>query len=213
MQGCPLRCAYCHNPDTWSFDGGTTVTSDELVAKILRYKPYFSVSGGVTVSGGEPLSQAEFVAELFKKLKRHGIHTALDTSGMGNLEKAKSLLQYTDLVMCDIKFSTNQRYNDYARGNLNVVLQFLQAVDDCGCELWVRHVVVPDLTASKENVQKIIDIATQFKSLKKIELLPFKKICTVKYDKMGIAFPLANHKECDKQLLAELQRLIPDNLK
>ena len=117
MQGCPLRCIYCHNPDTWSFDG-ETYTVSRVVEKIRRFRPYFQYGGGVTVSGGEALHHWEFVAQLFRTLQEEGIHTALDTSGIGNLVGAEQVLQYTDLVICDIKFSTEEAYKKYCKGSL-----------------------------------------------------------------------------------------------
>ncbi len=109
MQGCPLRCVYCHNPDTWLTEGGTPTDADELVRRALRFRPYWKNGGGVTVTGGEPLLQADFVAEFFEKLHEHGVHTALDTSGVGNLAQAEKVLEHTDLVLCDLKFLSKSR--------------------------------------------------------------------------------------------------------
>ncbi len=114
LQGCPLRCAYCHNPETWELTGGTPYTAEDLCKTILRYRPYFGENGGVTVSGGEPLLQPEFVAELFRRLHEHNIHTALDTAGAGDLSRAKQVLKHTDLVLCDIKFPTEAQYKSTA---------------------------------------------------------------------------------------------------
>ena len=115
LQGCPLRCAYCHNPETWDLTGGTPYTAEDLCKTILRYRPYFGENGGVTVSGGEPLLQPEFVAELFRRLHEHNIHTALDTAGAGDLSRAKQVLKHTDLVLCDIKFPTEAQYKSPLR--------------------------------------------------------------------------------------------------
>ena len=114
MQGCPLRCAYCHNPDTWSPEGGTPTTVDELTRRVLRFRPYWKNGGGVTVSGGEPLLQADFVAEFFERLHQEGVHTALDTSGVGRLDAAERVLENTDLVLCDIKFLTGAGHTAHA---------------------------------------------------------------------------------------------------
>ena len=126
MQGCPLRCVYCHNPDTWRTEGGTPTNVDELVCKALRFQPYWKNGGGVTVTGGEPLMQAEFVAEFFAKLHEHGVHTALDTSGVCNLVQAEKVLIHTDLVLCDLKFLTRTDYLKNCRADFDQVKCFLQ---------------------------------------------------------------------------------------
>ena len=126
MQGCPLRCVYCHNPDTWLTEGGEEYTADELVRKALRFRPYWRNGGGVSVTGGEPLLQAAFVEEFFAKLHEHGVHTALDTSGVGNLAAAERVLRHTDLVLCDLKFLTKAEYRQYCRADFGQVERFLQ---------------------------------------------------------------------------------------
>lgn len=192
MQGCPLRCIYCHNPETWSLEG-QEYSVDEVFQRIKRYKPYFGEDGGVTVSGGEPLLQWEFVTELFRKLKEEGIHTALDTSGIGNLAGARKILEHTDLVLCDLKFRTEEDYRKYCKGSLEKALAFLKLTEQLQIPLWIRHVVVPGLTDSKESLLQIEKMAKQFSNFKKLELLPFKKLCISKYEALGIPFPLADH--------------------
>jgi pyruvate formate lyase activating enzyme len=203
MQGCTLRCAYCHNPDTWSLTGEEYGT-DEVVEKILRYQPYFGENGGVTVSGGEPLLQWEFVAELFQKLHAENIHTALDTAGIGDFEGARTVLRQTDLVLCDLKFSTDEDYLRHCRGNRDTVLSFLKLTEKMGVPLWIRHVVVPNLNNDDESILNISKTARQFSNLEKLELLPFRKICESKYRNMGIVFPLNDYEECAD---SEIQRL------
>jgi pyruvate formate lyase activating enzyme len=194
MQGCPLRCVYCHNPETWSREGDK-YSVDEVYQKIMRCRPYFGEEGGVTVSGGEPLLQWNFVSELFRRLKAEGIHTALDTSGTGSIEGAGEVLKDTDLVLCDLKFASEECYRQYCGGSLNQVLSFLELTEQMQVPLWIRHVVVPGLTDSKESLFRIADLAKQYSNLHKIELLPFRKLCTAKYDAMNIPFPLAYHQE------------------
>lgn len=211
LQGCPLRCVYCHNPDTWS-TGGTEYSSDDIVAKVIRYRPFFGQDGGVTLSGGEALLQADFAAELFEKLHSHGIHTVLDTSGVGDLKKAKGLLCHTDLVLCDIKFADDEAYRRNCGVALSQVREFLELCEKTTVPVWVRHVVVPNLTDSEEEVSHIIRIAKSYNVVKKIELLPFRKLCSTKYAAMGIPFPLENTPECDTQTIERLKKLIPDKL-
>jgi pyruvate formate lyase activating enzyme len=207
LQGCPLRCAYCHNPETWSIDGGDEYSVDEVMNKALRYRPYFGESGGVTVSGGEPLLQWEFVSELFQRLKGEGIHTALDTSGVGNPYGAEEALRNTDLVLCDLKFPTEEGYRQYCKGSLHQVLSFLELTEKLQTPLWIRHVVVPGLTDSEESIREVTRMARQYSNLHKIELLPFRKLCTVKYDAMGVPFPLADHSECPDEAIRRLSDL------
>ena len=213
MQGCPLRCAYCHNPDTWNLRTGTQYTIEQVAGKVLRYRPYFGKSGGVTLSGGEALSQPEFAAALFKRLRAADIHTTLDTSGICDLQKAKPVLEYTDLVMCDIKFSSEEMYKNHSGGSLAAVRRFLSLTADFGIPLWVRHVVVPGLTDGEQNIQEIIRIACEYPNLKKIELLPFKKLCTSKYEELKMDFPLRDTEECSQEKIEELSELIPQELR
>ncbi len=212
LQGCSLRCAYCHNPDTW-VGGGTQMTASEIFEKIMRCVPYFGNDGGVTVSGGEPLLQGEFVTELFSLCKENGINTALDTSGFCMDSHTEKLLSATDLVMCDIKFTTEELYKKYTGGSLESVLLFLETVQNTVPSLWVRHVVVPDLTDTEKEIKEVIRLSTGFKNLKKIELLPFRSICKSKYDKLGIEFPLENTPDCTRESIEHLRTLIPDSLK
>lgn len=201
MQGCPLRCAYCHNPDTWDFGGGLPYTPESVLERILRYRPYFGKEGGVTITGGEPLAQPDFVAELFRLLHVKGIHTALDTSCHGSLEKAQSILQYTDLVLADLKFLSNEEYHRFCGGSLETVQKFLSLTEQMEIPLWIRHVVVPGLTDGAMHIQALSRAAHHYHNLEKIELLPFRKLCLEKYEGMGISFPLAAVPETDDQTL------------
>ena len=222
LQGCPMRCMYCHNPDTWLPSGGTEYTVGEVVNKILRYRTYFGKEGGVTVSGGEALMQAEFVTELFRALKAECIHTCLDTSGVlragssdtkqsdgsTNVERMLSdLLSVTDLVICDIKFTTEKDYLAYTGGSLSSVLSFLSLTQTACVPLWVRHVVVPSFTDSETEVRAMVSLARRFDNLKRIELLPFRKLCVTKYEQLGIPFRLADIPECDEATIAQLSKL------
>ena len=208
MQGCPYRCPYCHNPDTKPYGGGTEYSADELVRKVSRYKTYFGNDGGVTVSGGEPLLQAEFLIELFEKLHENGIGTALDTAAVKPDAAVKKLLTLTDHVLCDVKFPREEQYVGMVGQSLENVKEFLRLCDECGCNVTVRHVVVPGITDTEESVKAVADIAKQVKNLKKIELLPFKKLCLEKYQRLGIPFPLENTPECDPDTLKKLYEAI-----
>ncbi len=207
LQGCPLRCTYCHNPDTWDPQGGEPYTPQAVCEKILRYRPYLR-RGGVTVSGGEPLMQAPFVAELFRLLREQGIHTALDTSGTGNLEQAREVLAETDLVLCDLKFAEEDDYRTHCGASFDQVLRFLKLTQTMAVPLWIRHVVVPGLTDVPDQVRQIARIAGRFDNLQKMELLPFRKLCAEKYERMGIPFPLADTPEMEEEALQRLLDLL-----
>ena len=204
LQGCPLRCVYCHNPDTWDPAGGAVMDTEELVEKILRCRPYFGAEGGVTVSGGEPLLQAEFVTQLFARLKREGVHTALDTSGAGDLGKAPALLEVTDLVLLDLKFPTEEGYRQYCRGSLGQTEAFAALVAEKQVPLWVRHVVAPGLNDTLEDMAAVKSWAQRQPTLEKIEWLPFHNLCLEKYQQLGIPFPLANTPPMDREKLDRL---------
>ncbi len=211
LQGCPLRCKYCHNPDTWDAAQGTEYTPEEVAARVRRYRPYFGEEGGVTVSGGEVLLQTEFVTELFRILKSEGISTCLDTSGIGckDTDKLDALLSLTDLVICDIKFASNEDYRVHTGGSLTQVQSFLNITEQRKVPLWVRHVVLPKHTDNTDYIRSVICLATQYQNLKKIELLPFHKLCIPKYEQLGIAFPCADLPSCSKETVTDLAELIP----
>ncbi len=208
MQGCPYCCPYCHNPDTRPFINGTEYTVDEIVAKAERYKTYFGEKGGVTVSGGEPLMQAEFVAELFEALHEKGITTALDTAGVKVTDNVRRVLESTDTVLCDIKFPTDEQYKKYIGTGIDTVTEFINECNKTDADVVVRHVVVPGMTDSEDNIKSISQLASSVKKLTKIELLPFKKLCEQKYKELGLEFPLSAVPECDNKTIEQLKKMI-----
>ena len=204
LQGCPLRCVYCHNPETWDPAGGREYAPEELVEKVLRCRAYFGEQGGVTVSGGEPLLQAPFVAELFRQLKEAGIHTALDTSGAGDLKQAAQVLDWTDLVLLDLKFPDEAGYRRYCRGSWAQTQAFAALAGEKRVPLWVRHVVVPGLNDSLEDLRAIKAQAESLPGFQKLEWLPFHNMCLEKYQQLGLPFPLADTPALEDQDLAHL---------
>ena len=192
MQGCPLRCSCCHNPDTWDMEGGTEYTPDEVYSKICRYREYFGKDGGVTVSGGEPLMQTEFVTVLFKMCREAGIDTCLDTAGVCLGEPQKELLSVTDRVLLDLKYVSDEMYRKHVGCSIEKPLEFLAYLDELGIDTTIRQVNIPTLNDSEEDISALKDIAKSYSCVSKIELLPFRKICQTKYDNMGIPFPLAH---------------------
>lgn len=207
LQGCPLRCIYCHNPETWEQGGGQEITADALAEKIDRFKNYIK-KGGVTVSGGEPLFQWQFTADLFRKLKEKSFHTALDTSGVGSIKGAEEVLKYTDLVICDIKFTDADDFKKYCGGALRQVYDFLSLTRKMNIPLWIRQVIIPGINDTPESVLKLKEKASLYPNLEKIELLPFRKICMSKYDNLDIDFKLKDTPECGKGIIEKLRQIM-----
>lgn len=210
MQGCPLRCICCHNPDTWDFNGGDEIDAEELLYRVLRFRPYFGKQGGVTVSGGEPLMQASFVLEFFKKLKEHGIHTALDTSGCILNDDVRQLLSVTDLVLLDHKYPTEEQYYINTGEHLADVETFLAELNERKIPTWIRRVVIPSLTDTEESIYSLNETARRFSCVEKVELLPFRNFCNEKYEKLRIPFPLANVTPPTNESVKELSQLLDE---
>ncbi len=208
LQGCNLRCGCCHNPDTWEAEGGTEYTAEEIVKKAVRYKEYFGKEGGITVSGGEPVLQPDFVAEIFRLCHNEGINTCLDTSGSILNDNTKKLLCFTDRVLLDIKYSSDDEYRKYAGCTLDKVMEFLEFLNQNNIPVTLRRVIIPTLNDSESSVLFLKDLANKYQCIDKTELLPFKKICQVKYDKLGIPFAFKNIPETSKQLMEKLNSII-----
>ena len=208
MQGCPLRCGCCHNPDTWDFSGGKEYTAEEIVQKASRYKSYFGDKGGITVSGGEPLMQADFVREVFEFSHKEGINTCLDTSGCVMNDDIKNLLKHTDRVLLDIKYTDGELYKKHVGCEIEKAIEFLGYLDKENIPVTLRQVIIPTLNDNEDNVKKLKEIADNHKCIDKIELLPFRKLCQIKYDNMGIEFPFKDIPEPSKETMETLENLI-----
>lgn len=207
-QGCTLRCGCCHNPDTWSVNGGSEYTVTELIDKIVRYKSFFGNDGGVTVSGGEPLMQAKFVKDLFIACHKNGIDTCLDTSGSILNDSVKELLKHTDRVLLDIKYTDDEMYREYVGCSIDAPMKFLEYLNSENIPTVLRQVIIPSLNDNEGNIQKLREIADSHPCVEKVELLPFKKICKVKYDNMGIEFPFDVYPAANKEAVDKLQTLL-----
>ena len=192
MQGCNLRCGCCHNPDTWEMHGGTEYGAKQLADKCERYREYFGERGGITVSGGEPLLQADFVAELFDECKKRGINTCLDTSGSIINESVLDLLAKTDRVLLDIKYPNDAQYREYVGCSIKKPLEFLELLESLNIKTVLRQVVISTLNDNADSTELLLQLKRTHSCVEKIELLPFKKLCTVKYEKLGIDFRFAH---------------------
>ena len=208
LQGCPLRCGCCHNPDTWDFSKGDQYTPEELINKCVRFREYFGETGGITLSGGEPLMQAGFAKEVFTLAHENGVNTCLDTSGCVINDEVKELLSVTDLVLLDIKYTDEALYREHVGCELKNALEFLDLTEEMGIPVWIRQVIIPTLNDNEENILRLKRIADSHKNVKKTELLPFRKICQQKYDNMGLKFKFDYIPEPTKEKIIALQSLL-----
>ena len=208
LQGCNLRCKCCHNPDTWGVLDGTEYEATEIVEKALRYKEYFGSEGGITLSGGEPLLQADFAFDVFSLCKNAGINTCLDTSGSILNDSVKELLNHTDRVLLDIKYTDDALYRENVGCDFNRVIDFLGYLNKQHIPTTLRQVIIPTVNDGEDNIIKLKNIAAKYPCVDKIELLPFRKICQTKYDSMGIPFPFANIPEASIDVINKLSLLL-----
>lgn len=207
--GCPLRCAYCHNPDTW-FKSGKEYSAEELFRKVKRYKPYFKNGGGVTFSGGEPLLNASFINEIYPLLKDAGIGYCLDTSGSVPLtEDVKKCIDNADMVILDIKFYNESDYKKYTKGNFENFVNVGKYCSEIGKKMWLRTVIVPNINDSEEEILKYKDFVKQFK-YEKYELLAFHTMGFFKYENLGIENTLKDTPALSKDRLLELQKIVDE---
>lgn len=213
MQGCRLRCRYCHNPDTWAQVGGETMTPEALVARLRRFQPYFAPSGGgVTFSGGEPLMQPEFLLQALRLCHEAGIHTCLDTAGVGEGDY-EAILRHTDLVLYDVKHHTPQGYEAITGRPMDETLRFVEAVRRAGAPMWVRHVLVPGLTDGEEHLRGLARYVQTLPRVQRVELLGYHLLGASKYKTMGIPYPLEGVPALSEARRAACQRYIDDLLK
>ncbi len=219
MQGCPLRCLYCHNPDTWETGKGEKITPEEVLFEYNKNKAFYS-KGGITVSGGEPLLQTDFLIELFKKAKEENIHTCIDTSGITYapendkyIKKLDELMKYTDLVMLDIKHIDSQAHKALTgQGNKNV-LDFAKYLEQKNISVWIRHVVVEGYTDSPEALKKLGRFIGKLKNLKALDVLPYHSLGAGKYKELGIPYKLEGLKPLSKGEAVKAKMLILEGMK
>ncbi len=216
FQGCPMRCLFCHNPDTWEPRKGTLMTVDEIIDEFMRNKGFYK-GGGITATGGEPLMQLPFLIELFKKAKELGIHTCLDTSGITYTAEKDSdfqeLFQYTDLIMLDIKTSDPILHQEFVKQPLSPVLEFAKATERAGMALRIRHVIVPGYTFDDEKLFHLGQMIGQFKNLKELEVLPYHSMGVMKYENMGMEYPLKGTEDLNKEDSKRAREIILKGMK
>ena len=216
FQGCPLRCKYCHNPDTWDFSGGREVTAEELMKEYDSYKEFLK-SGGITATGGEPLAQPEFLAELFALAKSKGVHTCLDTSAgvydPAHHEKIDEALKYTDLVMLDIKHIDDEEHRKLTgKGNRNI-LAFAEHIRQLGIPVWIRHVVVPGITDKHEELFALGEFLSTLSNIKALDVLPYHDMAKPKYAELGLEYPLGDTPPLTKEEAIKARDIIMNGIK
>ncbi len=201
LQGCHLKCKYCHNRDTWDIKGGTYKSLDEIFNQIIRYKPYFkSSNGGVTVTGGEPLLQVKFLIELFKKLKKVGIHTCIDTSGIVSISQdIKEVLTLTDLVLLDIKHIDDEKCKDLTGFSNKKELEFAKYLSNNGIKMWIRQVIIPGLTDDEADIRRLREFIQTLNGVQKVEFLPYHTAGKYKWAELGKKYELAHIREATKE--------------
>lgn len=214
LNGCKLRCKYCHNPETWRIQQNN-YTSDEIVQKCVRNKPYFKRNnGGVTFSGGEPLLQYDFLVETCKKLKKENIHIAIDTAGIG-LGDYKELLKNIDLVLLDIKHITEEGYKEITGTNLyNEFFNFVEQLNKFNVKVWIRQVIIPGINDNNKYMIELSNFIKKYiKNVERVDFLPYHKLGQEKYQKLNIPYPYEDKPEMDKEKTNELYKIFEDNFK
>lgn len=199
LQGCHLQCKYCHNRDTWDVNGGKFKSLDDIFDKIMRYKNYIYPNGGVTMTGGEPLLQSKFIFELFKKLKKEGIHTCIDTSGSLPLtDDIKNVLSVTNLVLLDIKHIDDAKCKELVGVSNKLELNFARYLSDNNIPIWIRQVLVPGYTDDENDLLKLKDFLNTLKTVEKVEILPYHNMGEFKWKKLGFSYPLEGVREANQ---------------
>lgn len=214
LQGCPMRCLYCHNPDTWNTYGGTQMSVKEILDDYESYKPFLK-DGGITLSGGEALLQMQFVIDLFEACKQRGIHTCLDTSGItfnpkskNNLAEFDKLMKVTDLVMLDIKHIDDDEHRKLTKHSNKQILAFLSYLNDNGVDTWIRHVIIPGITYKK---QALLDLGYElgkYKNIKALDILPYHNMGEKKYEELGIDYALKGMRNMTKEEAINAKKIV-----
>ncbi len=219
VQGCPMRCAYCHNPDTWEMNAGTLMEPAEIIEQYERNISFYK-GGGITVTGGEPLMQLDFLIDLFTLAKEKGIHTCIDSSGIAynpdnaaQMEKMDHLMTLTDLVMLDIKHIDPAKHLELTSQPNRRILEFAAYLDRKQVPMWIRHVVVPGITDDDKYLYQLGYFIGQFSNLKALDVLPYHTMGVSKYEKLGIPYKLKGVPAMDKNKVIEKKQVILDGIR
>lgn len=209
LQGCPLRCKYCHNPDTWKLHNGNDMSVDEVMKEILKYETYIKSSGGgLTISGGEPLMQTEFLLELLAKCKEKNIHTAIDTSGIYFTSKIKEIIEATDLFLLDIKSIDETMHKNITTIELEPVLIFLNHLKKQKKKVWIRHVLIPDYTYNIDHLNRLGEFLKDYDNVERVEILPFHNLGKFKWHELNYKYEMENVREPSEKELEEAKTIL-----
>lgn len=214
LQGCSMRCKFCHNPDSWDMKGGEEMTARQLIDKALRYKNYWKDDGGITVSGGEPLLQTDFVTELLSLAKKEGISTVIDTSGNPFTRKQPffskfiELMKYTDLVMLDIKEIDDKRHKELTSSSNENILDMARYLSEIDKPVWIRHVLVPEYTDFDEDLHKLREFIDTLGNVKKVEVLPYHTLGKFKWESLGIPYQLEGISPPSEERVANAEKIL-----
>lgn len=212
MQGCPLKCKYCQNRDTWDLHGGNIYSVDEVIKQILKYKNYITPKGGITISGGEPLLQTDFLTQLFTKLKKYNIHTAIDTSGCFSLtESIKKLIDLTDLFLLDIKCINDEKCIDLTGVSNKKELEFAKYLSSINKDIWIRQVIIPGITDDENDLLKLKDFISSLGSVKKVELLPYHDLGKFKWTDLGVKYELEGYRTANNEDISRAKKILEIN--
>ena len=207
LQGCPARCAYCHNPDTWDAAGGKEITVEEVVRRARRGRPYYGTSGGVTFSGGEPLLQGEFVLEAIRALKKEGISSAVDTSGTYFDHMSERVIDAADMLLLDIKHIDPEKFRELTGREQSPLFRLIDVINRCEKPIWIRQVIVPGFNDDEQYIRELNEFLRRIRSVKKIELLGYHNMAENKYDRMGLRYRLRGVRPMNRNRLMELSSL------
>lgn len=216
LQGCHMRCKYCHNPDTWALSDKNSYeeTPEKTLEKALRYKPYWRENGGITVSGGEALLQIDYVTELFRLAKQGGVNTTLDTSGNPFtfnepfFSKFNELMKYTDLFMLDIKHIDSAKHKELTAWDNSNILEMAKYLSDNGKKMWIRHVLVPGVTDDEEDLNKLSEFVKSLKTVDRFEVLPYHTLGVFKWEELGIVYGLNGVNPPSKEEIAKANEIL-----
>ena len=214
LQGCKMRCKYCHNPDTWNLSGGEEKSADELIQSALKFKKYWGDKGGITISGGEPLLQIDFLIELLKKEKEQGIHTTIDTAGNPFTReepffaKFEELMKYTDLLLLDLKEINPKRHKELTGFENSNILEMAKYLSEIGKPVWIRHVLVPENSDFDEDLTALGDFIGSLSNVEKVEVLPYHTLGKFKWDNLGIAYQLEGINSPEQERIKNAQQLL-----
>ena len=214
LQGCPMRCLFCHNPETWEFGGGEEWSAEDVLKKAMRYREYWGDEGGITVSGGEPLAQIDFLIDLFKRAKEEGIHTCIDTSGgpfnrsPAWFSKFEELMGYTDLLLMDIKHIDPAEHKKLTGMGNDHIMDMFHYLDQINKPIWIRHVLVPGLSDNDEYLTKTRDFIRSLHNVKRVEILPYHSLAISKYDNLGISYPLRDTPMPDAERIQNAKKIL-----